>query len=204
MLGRSFMPLRFICVVVVAFRASYRRSGRNDGGFQRYGSVKAVAPAQHSLDQSAVRIAELIAQQCDALHKRIVGHKNVGPHRFDKLIFGNKSPCILGKIAQHFECLWRQSDLLVSVSQTSAPQIERKTIETEHSRRKRTHPLRLPRLHPFVETSVSHRPAIRTLTAPPRYLSILVKLLCHRGKTMNRIDEEQRWHSDWRPLRLLK
>src|SRR5262245_31058510 len=177
MLWRSFMPLRFSCVVVVALRASWCRSGRTDGGFQRYGSVEAVSSAKHGLDQSAVRIAELIAQQSDALHKRIVGHKYVGPHRFDKLIFRNEPPCILGKISQHFECLWRQSDLLVSVAQTSARQIERKTIETEHSRRKRTHPLRPPWLDPFVESSVSHRPSITTLIAPARYLSILAELL---------------------------
>src|SRR5215470_8779296 len=156
MLWRSVMPLRFIRVVVVAFGRCYRRSGRADGGFQRYGSVEAVSSAQHGLDQSAVRITELITQQCDALHKRIVRHENVGPYRFDKLIFGNKPPSILGKIAQYFECLWRQSDLLISVSQTSTRQIERKTIETEHSRRKCTHPLRLPRLHP----SSKHRSLI--------------------------------------------
>src|SRR5262245_20814334 len=144
MLWRSVMPLRFIRVVVVALGPCYRRSGRTDGGFQRYGSVEAVSSAQHGLDQSAVRITELITQERDALHKRIVRHENVGPYRFDKLIFGNKPPSILGKIAQYFECLWRQSDLLISVSQTSTRQIERKTIETEHSRRKRTHPLRLP------------------------------------------------------------
>src|SRR5262245_57918672 len=162
MLRRSFMPfipIRLICVVVVALRASYCRSERSDGGLQRYGGVVAVSSAQHGLDQPALPVAEFIAQQCDALHERIVGHKNVGPHRLDKLIFGYKPPCILSKIAQHFEGLWRQSDLLVRVSQTSARQIERKTIETEHSRRKCTHPLRPP--------GCTHSSKHRSLIVPP-------------------------------------
>src|SRR5262245_47027471 len=158
MLRHSFMPLRWICVVVVELRAPCCRSAPPDGAFNRYGSVEAISSAQHCLDQPALRIAELTAQQRDTLHKRVVGHKNVRPHCFDKLIFGDKPPCILGKIAQHFECLWRQSDLPVSVPQTSARQIERKTIEAEHSRRKCTHPLRPP--------SYTHSSKHRSLIVP--------------------------------------
>ena len=83
----------------VYFRDRFRQPGTGLKLGNR--NRKTVSSAWHGLDQTALCIAKLIAELSDALHKRIVRHEDIRPHRFDKLIFRDKPPCILGEVAQY-------------------------------------------------------------------------------------------------------
>jgi hypothetical protein len=84
------------------------------------------------LNQAAVIVAELLTQLPDALHERVVGNRNIGPHGLAEFPLGDEAPGVLHEMAQNLECLGSHVDPAIVDAQAPTRQIELKTIESQN------------------------------------------------------------------------
>ena len=78
-----------------------------------------------------------------ALHKAIVRHRDVGPHRPHQLAFGHELPGILDQVTKHREGLWAEVSVSVSLPKSAVMPLMASTRPGRTFIR--VHPLRMRR-----------------------------------------------------------
>src|SRR5262245_14643569 len=95
--------------------------------------IQDISAPGHRFDQAVILIAELGAQFPNALHQGVVRNRHVSPHRIEQLLFGNKTPDVSSKVAEHFERLGPKRNVLSTHANTASAKIESEAVEISNT-----------------------------------------------------------------------
>ena len=76
-------------------------------------------------------IAKRAPQLADALHQRVIRHREIRPDRRKELVLGDEPAVVLGEMPQDRECLWPECDLGFTLEQGAVIEVKRIAGETE-------------------------------------------------------------------------
>ena len=105
--------------------------GSVGGRVDRYSRFKSIAAAWNRPDQARAFIRKRPSQFTNALHQRIVGDRQIRPHRCKELILGNETAGIFDQITQDRESLWPKGNLTTVPQQAATIQVQDITIKSQ-------------------------------------------------------------------------
>ena len=114
----------------------YRPLGRIErrGGFGQSLRLEPVAAARHRPDQAVAIGAKRAPQFLDALDKRIVGHKDIGPDRGDDFVLCDEPPGVFDKELENLERLRSERDVVRARPQGAAAEVKHVSVEADQGR----------------------------------------------------------------------
>jgi len=83
-------------------------------------------------DDAVIAVAECLTDILDALDQRVVGAGGAAPDRFEQLLLGDESACVLDQVAEDVEGLRPQLDLLAVPKDGAARPVEDERIELQY------------------------------------------------------------------------
>ena len=98
---------------------------------RRFAAFEAIAAARDGGDETRAGFAERAAQLADALHQRVVGDHEVGPHRREDFFLADQAAGMRREMDEHREGLRPQRDFAIVQQQAAAVQIDHVAAECQ-------------------------------------------------------------------------
>src|SRR5262249_59612091 len=92
-----------------------------------------VATARYVPDDGLLAVTDGLTNLAHAVCQRLVGHDHIRPDRLHEFLLGYNPVSVFKQIAQDLERLWAQLNLAVRGSQRAPFDIQRISLESEHS-----------------------------------------------------------------------